>query len=121
MYTMHFAVTLFFWIVSAALPVLPVLLADNLDRAGGGRGVGDKCEAQSRLNIFCKALKIGFALLSDEIRCSDAGSFISKLALRYPLGTIVNPLSLISPSRLCDTHGAIIPFCGAEEPTFAHI
>lgn len=25
-----------FWIVSAALPVLPALLADNLDRAGGG-------------------------------------------------------------------------------------
>lgn len=42
------------------------------------------------------------ALPSYEIRCSDAGSFISKLALRFPLGTAAELLALISPSRLCD-------------------
>lgn len=45
------------------------------------------------------------ALPSYEIRCSDAESFISKLALRFPLGTAAELLTLISPSRLCDAQG----------------
>lgn len=53
------------------------------------------------------------ALPSYEIRCSDAGSFISKLALRFPLGTAGELLALISPSRLCDAqrrHGNSFSF-----------
>lgn len=68
---------------------------------------GVKREAQSfRLTFiylflyFPRIWKL--ALPSYEIRCSDAGSFISKLALRFPLGTAAELLALISPSRLCD-------------------
>lgn len=47
------------------------------------------------VEYFCKELKMSFVFLSKGISCSDAGSVFSKLALRYPLGTIVNPLLLI--------------------------
>lgn len=45
---------------------------------------------------------MSFVLLSGGISYSDAGSFFSKLALRYPLGTSVNLLLWILPSSLRD-------------------
>lgn len=61
------------------------------------------------VEYFYTELKMSFLLLSEGISCSDAESFLGKLALRYPLGTVVNPLLLISPCSLCDAHRTIIP------------
>lgn len=88
---------------------ITLLLPNNLGRV--------IWKAQSFLNIFLRIWKFSFVVLSEEISWSDAGSYPSILALTYHLGTFVNPLVLISPSPLCDTHSTIIPLCEAlREP-----
>lgn len=59
---------------------------------------------------------MSFVLLSGGISCSDVGSFFSKLALRYLLGTSAGPLLVISTCSLWNTWRTIIPLCEAPTP-----
>lgn len=79
---------------NTTLCFLTCLSADDLDATAGEAGSAKLVVGFSFFIYLHRIWKL--ALPSYEIRCSDAGSFISKLALRFPLGTAAELLALIS-------------------------